>query len=151
MDAVRVYLDVCCLNRPFDDLTQERVQFESDAILLILSRCQTGKWTLVSSEAVDLEINKIRNADKSKKILALLSVTGEKLVLSEAAIARSSELQKHGIKPMDSLHLAVAEIAKVDVLLTTDDAFLRAASRINLNITVANPVTWYMEVIQNER
>ena len=28
---------VCWLNRPFDDLTQERVQFESDAILAILT------------------------------------------------------------------------------------------------------------------
>ena len=52
---------------------------------------------------------------------------------------------------MDSLHLALAEIAKVDVFLTTDDNFLRAASRMNLSITVANPVTWYMEVMQNER
>jgi hypothetical protein len=29
----KIYLDVCCLNRPFDDLRQDRVQFESDAVL----------------------------------------------------------------------------------------------------------------------
>lgn len=148
---MRVYLDVCCLNRPFDDLTQERVQFESDAILAILSRCQAGQWVLVSSEAVDLEVLKIPNSDKLKKVLALLSVAGEKLTLNEAAIKRASEFQKSGIKPMDSLHLAVAESSKVDVLLTTDDSFLRAANRMNLNFTVANPVTWYMEVMRNER
>jgi len=148
---VRIYLDVCCLNRPFDDLTQERIQFESDAILAVLSRCQSEKWILVSSEIVDLEINKIRNAEKLRRILGLLSLTGEKLVLGEAAIARSLELQDSGIRPMDSLHLAVAEIAKVDVLLTTDDTFLHIARQLNLDITVANPVKWYMEVIQNER
>ena len=32
-----VYLDVCCLNRPFDDQTQDRIRLESEAVLLILT------------------------------------------------------------------------------------------------------------------
>ncbi|MDR1245594.1 MAG: PIN domain-containing protein [Clostridiales Family XIII bacterium] len=118
--------------------------------MAILSRCQAGKWALVSSEAVELELNKTRDNDKLKKIFALLSMAEEKLKLNEAVVSRSLEFQKNGIKPMDSLHLAVAEISKVDVLLTTDDVFLRNTIRMNLNITVANPVTWYMEVMRNE-
>ena len=148
---MNVYLDVCCLNRPFDDLTQERVHFESDAVLAILSRCRSGQWMLISSEALYLELNKIRNADKLKKIIALLSLAAETVTLSKSAIKRSMEFQKNGIKPMDSLHLAAAEDKKVDVLLTTDDAFLRAANRMSLSFTVANPVTWFMEVMQDER
>ena len=93
---MRVYLDVCCLNRPFDDLTQERVQFESDAVLAILARCQAGIWTLVSSEAVELELGKTRNSDKLKKVLALVSVAAERLLLSEAAIKKSAEFQHNG-------------------------------------------------------
>ncbi|MBE2197400.1 MAG: hypothetical protein IAE79_02240 [Anaerolinea sp.] len=27
---MRVYLDVCCLNRPFDDQSQERIQLEAE-------------------------------------------------------------------------------------------------------------------------
>jgi len=148
---MKLYLDVCCLNRPFDDLTQDRIQFESDAVLTIISRCQSGKWTLVSSEVIDLELNKTHNNEKLKKILMLLSVANEKLILNETAIYRSIELQKKGIKPMDSLHLAVSETSTIDVFLTTDDALLRMASKMNLNIIVANPVTWLMEVLQNER
>jgi len=34
---MRIYLDVCCLNRPFDDQTQERIHLESEAVLIILS------------------------------------------------------------------------------------------------------------------
>jgi predicted nucleic acid-binding protein len=132
-------------------LTQDRIQFESDAILAIISRCQSGKWTLVSSEAVELELNKARNNDKLKKVLALLSASTEKLILDEIAINRSEEFQKNGIKPMDSLHLAVAETSNIDVFLTTDDALLRAARKIHLSIIVANPVTWLMEVLQNEQ
>ncbi len=28
----KIYLDVCCLNRPFDDWTQERIRLEGEAI-----------------------------------------------------------------------------------------------------------------------
>ena len=149
--VVKLYLDVCCLNRPFDDLSQDRIQFESDAILAIISRCQSGKWMLMSSEAIDLELKKMPNNDKLKKVLALLSVSTEKLILNEAAIKRSEDFQRNGIKTMDSLHLAVAETSNLDVFLTTDDALLRAASKMTLNIIVANPVTWFMEVLQNEQ
>jgi len=148
---MRVYLDVCCLNRPFDNLVQERIQFESDAVLAILARCQVSNWTLLSSEIIDLEISKTKNIDKREKALSLLSISTEKLAFSEAARLQSIAFQKNGIKPMDSLHLAIADDSKVDVLLTTDDDFLKAAKKMRLSIRVENPTTWYMEVMQNER
>ena len=33
---MKLYLDTCCYNRPFDDQTQERIHLESEAILTIL-------------------------------------------------------------------------------------------------------------------
>jgi predicted nucleic acid-binding protein len=51
---------------------------------------------------------------------------------------------------MDSLHLAIAEIYEIDVFLTTDDVFLRAAKRMKTKIIVENPVVWLMEVWQHE-
>jgi hypothetical protein len=48
----RIYLDVCCLNRPFDDQTQDRVHLEAEAVILILTHCQAGEWEWISSEAV---------------------------------------------------------------------------------------------------
>lgn len=41
---LQIYLDVCCLNRPFDDQRQDRVRLESEAILLILAHCEAGGW-----------------------------------------------------------------------------------------------------------
>jgi len=54
-----VYLDVCCLNRPFDDYSQERIRLESEAVLLILERCQGEVWQLLGSDAVDYEVSRI--------------------------------------------------------------------------------------------
>ena len=37
MKKAKVYLDVCCFNRPYDDQAQPRIQFESAAKLMIQS------------------------------------------------------------------------------------------------------------------
>jgi hypothetical protein len=49
---MRIYLDVCCINRPFDDQTEERIRMESEAVLAILKRC-LSEWTLIGSEAIE--------------------------------------------------------------------------------------------------
>ena len=44
-----IYLDVCCLNRPFDDWIQDRIRLEGQTILDIFKRFYLGKWKLVNS------------------------------------------------------------------------------------------------------
>jgi hypothetical protein len=38
--------------------------------------------------------------------------------------------------------------SQVRVLLTTDDGFLKAASRFEAGLPVANPVVWLMEIMR---
>ena len=57
-ERTRVYLDVCCLNRPFDDQTQARIRLESEATLIILAHCEQGRLEWVGSEALTWEIDK---------------------------------------------------------------------------------------------
>ena len=63
---------------------------------------------------------------------------------------RAKEFHVHNISYFDSLHMAVAEDADADVLLTTDDRLVRRAQNTNAGVRVANPVTWLMEVTSNE-
>jgi hypothetical protein len=44
---VRVYLDNCCLNRPFDDQRQMRVRLEAEATLCIQEHIRRGVLELV--------------------------------------------------------------------------------------------------------
>ena len=53
-----IYLDVCCLNRPFDDQAQARIHLEAEAVLVILNQCQAGHLTWISSDVVTLEIER---------------------------------------------------------------------------------------------
>jgi len=59
--------------------------------------------------------------------------------------------KKRFIRMLDGFHLAFAENANVDILLTTDNKFEKAVSKLSLKLKVINPLKYLMEVIQNER
>ena len=147
---MKIYMDVCCLNRPFDDQTMDRIRIESDAVLAILSKCISGDWHLLSSEVLDIEIENTRDEWKKSKVYELYNLAEEKIMLNDKIIKRAYEIQSSGIKSFDSLHVASAEYSKADIFLTTDKNLLRAARRLKLDIIIANPLNWFMEVDENE-
>ena len=57
-----VYLDLCCLKRPFDDQRQARIALESTAVLAILQAVADGRVNAVRSLAHELEND--RNPDR---------------------------------------------------------------------------------------
>jgi hypothetical protein len=70
----RVYLDTCCLNRPFDSPSQARVLLEADAILAIVQRCQNDEWSIVSSDALEFELEKIPDPGQAEQVASLLAL-----------------------------------------------------------------------------
>ena len=61
---------------------------------------------------------------------------------------RSQEIMEISkIKTFDSLHIASAEVAGADVLITTDDKLEKMAEKLKLNVRVMNPLKFAWEVI----
>lgn len=149
---MKIYLDVCCLNRPFDDQSYDRVHLESEAVLRILDRCQTGRWRLIGSEVIDFEIVKIPDDERRRRVSSLASLAKVRVVVDAEVEKRALTLEKAGIKAVDALHLACAEKAKADILLTTDDKFLQNVLRNSklAKVRVDNPLNWLLEVMRNE-
>jgi hypothetical protein len=145
-----VYMDCCCLNRPADDQTQDKIRIETDAIIGILFKCFYGSWRLIGSDIVEYEIKKTPDLNKQNKALNLYSVKKENIELNNTIETRALEIQKYGLKPLDSLHFASAEYRNVDILLTADKDFVKYAKRINTTLRVENPINWFMEVMENE-
>ena len=147
---MRVYLDVCSLNRPFDDQTQDRVRLEAEAVVLILSHFEAKDWQWIGSEAVDLEIAQTPDKERQNRVQLLTTHVHEFVHIESGEIARAQELEKLGFHTIDALHLACAESGVADVFLTTDDRFLRVAARTseNLRIHVANPLAWLAKVAE---
>ncbi len=147
---MKIYMDVCCFNRPFDDQTQDKIRIESDAILAILSKCMSGEWQLLSSEVLDIEIEHTQDKWKKSKVYELYKLAAEKIRLNDKITKRAFEIQNSGLKSFDSLHVASAEYSKADIFLTTDKKLLHKAERLKLDIKTANPLSWFMEVEENE-
>ena len=147
---MKVYLDVCCFNRPFDDHGQDRVRLESEAVLTILEHTQSRMWAIIGSEVIDIEISKIPDDDLRCKVNILTGMKQKFITVNNDVEIRGKELEKLGFKSFDALHIACAEKGDADILLTTDDVFLSKAlqSRNILKVRVENPLRWLMEVME---
>jgi len=149
MKKIRIYLDVCCLNRPFDDQSQDRIHLESEAILSVLNYSQNLNWNVIGSEAIDFEISRIPDSEKRFKVSIIASMHQTYIVVEKSVENRALELAESGFKTFDALHIACAEKGGADVLLTTDDGLLnRAAQCSSLNLEVKNPLEWVAEAIR---
>jgi len=136
-----------------DDQTQQRVRFESEMILRILERCECGEWDLVGSTAVNYEINKNPDEEKRKSAYAFYNYVKTIYNVNDfsGAQVRANEFQKLVVGPIDSLHLAMAEFADAEILLSTDDKFVKSSKRTDSKVRVVNPLIWIMEVTDNEQ
>ena len=148
---MNIYMDVCCLNRPFDDQTQDRIYIESEAVLKILFNCQNGIWSLIGSDIIDFEIRKISDPDKYENVYILSTLTSNKVKYNDEIKRRALQLREYGLGLFDSIHIASAEYAKVNIMLTTDDKLINKAKIIkDISLRIENPVHWLMEVTSNE-
>ncbi|MBM4037714.1 MAG: type II toxin-antitoxin system VapC family toxin [Planctomycetes bacterium] len=146
----RVYLDVCCLNRPFDDQSQDRIRLEAEAVLAILKRLRAGEGHWLGSDVVLREVGQTPDPERRERVMLIAGDAHSRLAVGEAEGARARELQLLGFRAFDALHIACAESGRADVLLTTDDGLLRRASRHKgvLRVRVVNPLLWAREVGQ---
>jgi predicted nucleic acid-binding protein len=145
--TVKIYLDVSCLSRPFDDQEQSRIRLEAAAVGMILERVDEGRWLHVSSEMARIEIEANRDPRRRARAQLLLPDPGNLVMLTPAIFNRAAALHLLGFKPADALHLAAAEEAAADVLLSCDDRFCRTAQRQarHLRVPVRNPLDWLSE------
>ena len=72
----------------------------------------------------------------------------EEISVDRSILTRAEEIRHiSNIKYKDSIHLACAESANADVLLTTDKKFLNNCQRITTYTKVMNPNEWLLEVL----
>ncbi|MBW4563184.1 MAG: PIN domain-containing protein [Mojavia pulchra JT2-VF2] len=148
-----IYLDVCCLNRPFDDQTQERIRLEAEAVRLILTNCQRGEWLLLTSQVIEVELKRTPDSARKDQMRLWTAFATSKIMINEQIESRGSQLAELGFKNYDALHIACAEAGNADIFLTTDDRMLRLAARCRnlLQVRLENPLQWVMEATHDRR
>lgn len=148
----KIYLDTCCLSRLVDELSQDRILREAEAVQTILESFKTGRWYWIASTVLTDEIAQNPNASERSQVQHSLDTVHQKIAVEASEILRGEQLKMLGFTHEDALHIACAESGNADILLTTDDKFLRRAQRQadKLRVRVENPYTWLEENPGNE-
>jgi predicted nucleic acid-binding protein len=135
---MRIYLDLCAIQRPFDDdRTQRRIREEAEASMRVVRLIEQGTVELVTSFALDVESDASDDPLKRGYTESVLSLTGQRLEPSDALQRRTDEYKAQGLKTWDATHLAVAVEARVDFFCTCDDRLLRRAKAVDTGLTRA--------------
>jgi predicted nucleic acid-binding protein len=145
-----IYLDTCCYGRPYDNTSQIKIATEAAAVMAVIETCRITGHCIIGSTAVTFEFGKIRDAEVREDIEALFDTTINAYFAATADDdVRAQALQAEGLGKMDSYHLAIAEAAGADALLTTDVDFARICAKKNLSeVRVINPLNFLPEVIK---
>ncbi len=141
---MRVYLDNCCYNRPFDEQGQLRVRLETEAKLEIQSQMRLGVLEYVWSDMLTGEVMDSPFPDQRERILPWRFGAAENVHITEDVEAQAEEYMRLGVKSSDAIHLACAVASDCDWFFTVDRGILRKVSRIG-EMRVANPVDFVKE------
>jgi predicted nucleic acid-binding protein len=142
---MRVYLDNCCFNRPFDDQSQARVRLEAEAKLEIQQRIKDKGIELAWSYVLDYE-NQANPFEERRDVIARWRATAVVDVEeTDAVVQQAREIAGGGLRAKDALHVACAMAAGCDYFLTTDD-FVVKRMRGFTGIAVKDPAQFIIEM-----
>jgi predicted nucleic acid-binding protein len=146
---MKIYLDTCCYCRPFDKQEQAKIAAETVAVMTAIDTCKIAGHDIVGSDAVDFELGNISNDNLREAVMDIYQNTADcRVLLTAKGHNRARALHAEGLGVLDSQHLAAAEAAGVDFLLTTDWHFERTCAEKNLSsVKVINPLTFLTEAI----
>lgn len=150
--TVLVYLDICCLKRPFDDQRSTRVQLETTAIAALVEQAEGGAIRLIRSPAHVFEND--RNPREDRRLATALWLDGAHVDvgLTEQAASRARRLVDLGFGALDALHASFAEEAGAAWLATTDDRLIALGERHRetLKVRIVNPTLLLEELRRGE-
>jgi predicted nucleic acid-binding protein len=141
---MRIYLDVCSFNRPFDDQSQIRIRLEAEAKLKIQEEIRARKLQLVWSYILDYENSKNPYQERKFRISGWKDYAMMDIQESAELLETANGLQKEGLTRIDCLHIASAIAGKCEYFLTTDDRILARKDRVSA-IKIADPILFVKE------
>ena len=143
---MRIYLDMCCYNRPYDDQSQLKVSLETQSKLHIQTLIKDRKLKLVTSYMLRYECSNNPYEMRRNAIFDFISnntyayIGDERKVVIEA---KAAEIMKTGVKFKDACHVASAIYAKCDYFISTDTRLLKYKTE---EIKMVTPIEFVIEM-----
>ncbi|MDR1700220.1 MAG: hypothetical protein LBR68_03420 [Lachnoclostridium sp.] len=143
MNKLKIYLDICSYNRPFDDQSQMKIRLETEAKLYIQEGIRKHNYSMVWSYMLDFENHNNPYEDRKRAILLWKDIADEYCTSSDDILTLGEELMQYGIKECDSLQIACAIKSDCDYFITTDRKLL---NKPITSITIINPINFILEM-----
>ena len=137
---MRVYLDNCCFNRPYDDQSYINISLETQAKLYIQELIRQGQIEMAASYMLIYE-NSQNPYEIRKKAITEFIENNTTVYVSDTkfseVIQKAEEIIKTGVKYKDACHVACALLAKCEYFLTTDHRLLKYKTN---ELNIINPL-----------
>lgn len=152
MKKLRLYLDNCCFNRPFDDQSNLSVYLETQAKLYVQEQIKQKNIELIWSFILTAENEANPDETIRDKIIDWIDYSYHYVKYDSQIKYFAYDIKCHGVDTKDALHIACALNAKCEYFLTTDKKLIRKTQYIE-SMKVLNPTAFidiYLE-IHNEK
>lgn len=136
---MKIYLDTCCYNRPFDDQTQVKIELESIAKLHIQDQIRKGVYNLVWSFMLDYENKDNPYKEVRENIQKWENIAKYFCDFHDEIIQKSKKLEEKGFKKKDAIHLSCSLFTNCDYFITTDYKFTNKNNLVE-TIEIINPI-----------
>ncbi len=142
---MRIYLDNCSFNRPFDNQMNARIRVETEAKLAVQEAIRDGKIELAWSYILDYENAANPYPERRKTIAQWRELSAIDTREHSALLRTADNLTKKGLSGLDALHVASAIHAGCEYFITTDDGILKKSGMVT-NITIIDPSQFVRKV-----
>ena len=158
MGQLTLYLDLNLYCRPFNDQTQLRMSRETRAVDIILDEARNQKYKIYWSYVLHVENSLNQNLIERQVVVEQSTSCLCSIIPWDDIRLLANQIQTlSSIKGYDAEHIACAELAGCDYLLTGDDRLLRRFNRLKmqgvlpLQVTLQNPVDFLEDQLEKER
>ena len=146
---MRIYLDLCCFNRPYDDQGQVRIRLETEAKLVLQQKVREGACELLWSSILDYENSRNPFDERLLAIRQWRALAVAHVMADAGVVERARAFMAAGIMEYDALHVASAIVGEARVFVTTDDRLLKSLRRMDNPALLAVPPGEALAFLEN--
>ena len=155
MEQPTLYLDLNLYCRPFNDQTQLRMYREARAVDFILNLVSRQRYKIYWSYVLHAENSLNQNLIERRIVIRQSTSCFSSIIPADDIRLLANRIQTlSSIKGYDAEHIACAELAGCDYLLTGDDRFLRQFNRLkaqrvlSLQVILQNPIDFLRDQLE---
>lgn len=131
MNNIKIYMDNCCFNRPYDDQNILSIYLETQAKLVIQELVTDKKIDLIWSFILDFENGAHPDGAIKKEIAYWKTLSSKMIHKNESIIKIAKVFVKKGLGKKDALHISSAIDGKADFFITVDKGIVKKRTSIN--------------------